>query len=70
MKKIVVHDEILAWVGLALRRAAKRAGEVVAQTNTPLAVYENVKVVKEKLRKRCNVGHDCSCCTGEGLASD
>jgi len=36
----VVHDELLAKVGLALRRAAKRAGEIVAQTNTPIARTE------------------------------
>ena len=33
-EKIVVHDELLAKVGVALRRAAKRAKEIAAQTNT------------------------------------
>jgi hypothetical protein len=44
--KIVVHDELLAKVGGALSRAAKRAREIAAQTNTPIVVYENGKVVK------------------------
>ncbi len=29
-EKIVVHDEVLAKVGVALRRAAKRAREIAA----------------------------------------
>ncbi len=52
MKKIVVHDELLAKVGVALRRAAKRARESAAQTNTPIVVYENGKVVKKKVTKK------------------
>jgi len=40
-EKIVVHDDLLAKVGVALRRAARRAGEIAAQTNTPIVVYEN-----------------------------
>lgn len=48
-EKIVVHDELLAKVGVALRRAAKRAREIAAQTNTPIVVYENGKVVKKKV---------------------
>jgi hypothetical protein len=52
MKKIVVHDELLAKVGGALRRAAKRAREIAAQTNTPIVVFENGKVVGKKVTKR------------------
>jgi len=48
-EKIVVHDEVLAKVGVALRRAAKRAREIAAQTNTPIVVFENGKVVKKKV---------------------
>lgn len=51
-EKIVVHDELLAKVGGALRRAAKRAREIAAQTNTPIVVYENGKVVKKKMAKK------------------
>jgi hypothetical protein len=51
-EKIVVHDELLAKVGGALRRAAKRAREIAAQTNTPIVVYENGKVVKKKVTKK------------------
>ena len=42
----------LAGVGGALRRAAKRAREIAAQTNTPIVVYENGKVVKKKVAKK------------------
>jgi len=54
MKKeqIVAHDELLAKVGVALRRAAKRAREIAAQTNTPIVVFENEKVVKKKVTKK------------------
>jgi hypothetical protein len=37
-KKIVVHDEDLAKVGVALRRAAKQARKIAEQTNTPLII--------------------------------
>jgi DNA-directed RNA polymerase subunit K/omega len=45
--KIVVHDELLAKVGVALRRAARRARQIAEQTNTPIVVFENGKVVKK-----------------------
>jgi hypothetical protein len=48
----VVHDELLAKVGVALRRAARRAREIAVQTNTPLVVYENGRVVKKKVAKK------------------
>jgi hypothetical protein len=51
-EKIVVHDELLAKVGVALRRAAKRAREIAAQTNTPIVVFANGKVVKKKVTKK------------------
>ncbi|GEM_PF-995491 len=51
-EKIVVHDELLAVVGVALRRAAKRAREIAARTNTPIVVFENGKVVKKKVTKK------------------
>jgi hypothetical protein len=51
-EKIVVHDELLAKVGVALRRAAKRAREIAAQTNTPLVVFDNGKVVRKKVTKK------------------
>jgi hypothetical protein len=50
--KIVVHDEVLAKVGVALRRAAKRAREIAAQTNTPLVVLEKGRVVKKRVVKK------------------
>ena len=48
-KKIVVLDKDLAKVGTALRRAAKQARKVALQTNTPLVIYENGRVIKKKL---------------------
>lgn len=50
-KKIVVRDEDLAKVGVALRRAAKQARKIAIQTNTPLVVWENGRVVKKKLSR-------------------
>jgi hypothetical protein len=47
--KIVVQDEVLAKVGVALRRAAKRAREIAAWTNTPIVVMENGRVVEKKI---------------------
>jgi Ribonuclease G/E len=45
-KKTVV-DEDLAKVGTALRRAAKQARKTALQTNTPLIIYENGRVIKK-----------------------
>jgi hypothetical protein len=50
-KKIVVLDEDLAKVGVALRRAAKQARKTAIQTITPLIVWENGRVVKKKLSR-------------------
>jgi hypothetical protein len=51
--KIVVQDEVLAKVGVALRRAAKRAREIATYTNTPIVIMENGRVVaKKNLGKR------------------
>jgi len=47
--KKAVLDEDLAKVGTALRRAAKQARKTAIQTNTPLVIYENGRVVKKKL---------------------
>jgi predicted Rossmann-fold nucleotide-binding protein len=44
-----VLDEDLAKVGTALRRAAKQARKIAIQTNTPLVIYENGRVIKKKL---------------------
>jgi hypothetical protein len=50
-KKIVVLDEEMAKVGKALRRAAKQARKIAIQSNTPLVIWENGRVVKKKLVK-------------------
>lgn len=50
--KIVIQDEVLAKVGVALRRAAKRAREIAALTNTPIVVMENGRVVEKKIGRR------------------
>jgi hypothetical protein len=52
MKEIAVHDELLAKVGVALRRAARSAREIAAQTNTLIVVFENGKVVKKRVAKK------------------
>ena len=62
-EKVVVHDEVLAKVGVALRRAAKRAREIAAQTNTPIVVFENGKVVKKKVTKKYNRARSAMPCT-------
>jgi hypothetical protein len=51
-KNIRILDEDLAKVGVALRRAAKRAREEAAKTNTPLIVFENGRVIKKKIAKK------------------
>lgn len=51
-KKVVVHDEDLAKVGIALRRAAKQARKIAEQTNTPLIIYEGGRVVRKKVGKK------------------
>ena len=48
-KKIIILDKDMARVGIALRRAAKQAKKIAIQTNTPLVVWENGRVVKKKL---------------------
>lgn len=50
-KRVVVRDKDLAKVGIALRRAAKQARKIAIQTNTPLVVWENGRVVKKKLSR-------------------
>jgi predicted ABC-type ATPase len=44
-----VVDEDLAKVGTALRRAAKQARKTALQTNTPLIIYENGRVIKKTI---------------------
>jgi hypothetical protein len=48
-QKKIILDEDLAKVGVALRRAAKRAREEAERTNTPLVFFENGRVIKKKL---------------------
>ena len=48
-KKTVILDEDLAKAGVALRRAARQARRIAIQTNTPLVVWENGRVVKKRL---------------------
>ena len=48
-RKIGIRDKDMAGVGPALRRAAKQARKIAIQTNTPLVVWENGRVVKKKL---------------------
>jgi hypothetical protein len=50
--KKVLLDKDMARVGVALRRAAKQAKKIAIQTNTPLVVWENGRVVKKKLSRK------------------
>jgi len=49
--KKVILDKDMARVGIALRRAAKQARKIAIQTNTPLILWENGRVVKKKLSR-------------------
>ena len=49
-KKIVL-DKDLSKVGPALRRAAKQARKMAKQTNTPLVVYEQGRVIRKAVEK-------------------
>jgi hypothetical protein len=51
-QKKIILDEDLAKVGVALRRAAKRAREEAARTNTPIVFFENGRVIKKKIVKK------------------
>ena len=46
--KKVFLDKDMARVGIALRRAAREARRIAIQTNTPLVVWENGRVVKKR----------------------
>lgn len=50
--RIVVHDEDLAKVGAALRRAGKQARKIAARTNTPLIIYENGRVMRKRIKEK------------------
>ena len=52
-KKIVL-DEDLSKVGPALQRAAKQARKIARQTNTPLVVYEQGRVIRRIAEKDKN----------------
>lgn len=51
-QKKIIQDEDLAKVGVALRRAAKRAREEAERTNTPIVFFENGRVTKKKIAKK------------------
>ena len=51
-QKKIIHDEDLAKVSVALRRAAKRARNVAERTNTPLIIFENGRIIKKKIVKK------------------
>jgi hypothetical protein len=52
--KNIALDKDMAGVGPALRRAAKQARKIAIQTNTPLVVWENGRVVKKRLSGKKN----------------
>lgn len=62
--KKVFLDKDMARVGIALRRAARQARKIAIQTNTPLVVWENGRVVKKRLSREeglmKDLGRRCS----------
>ena len=44
-----VQDADLAKVGAALKRAAARARKVAEQTNTPLVIYKDGRVIRKRV---------------------
>jgi len=50
-KKLPILDKDMARVGIALRQAAKQARKIAIQTNTPLVIWENGRVVKKKISR-------------------
>ena len=47
--KTVIRDKDLQGVEEALRRAGTRARKIAEQTNTPLVIYKDGKVIKKKV---------------------
>lgn len=45
-----VQDADIRALGPALRRAARAARQIAKQTNTPLVVWENGRVVGKRIR--------------------
>ena len=43
------RDPDMAKVGVALRRAARRARQIAEETGTPLVIYENGRVTKKRV---------------------
>ena len=54
VKKVIVLDEDLAKVGVALRRAAAKARKLAEQTRTPLVIYERGRVIRKRVGKTKN----------------
>ncbi len=48
-EKNKIKDEDLKKAEAALRRAAAKAREIARQTGTPLVIFKNGKIVKEKV---------------------
>ena len=51
MKQVIrrVHDVDMVKVGAALKRAAARARKVAEQTNTPLVIYKDGRVIRKRV---------------------
>ena len=48
-EKQKIKDPDIDKAGVALQRAAKRAREIAKQTGTPLVIYKDGQIVKEKV---------------------
>ena len=47
--KAEIRDKDLQGVEKALRRAGTRARKIAEQTNTPLVIYKDGKIIKKKV---------------------
>ena len=47
--KAEIRDKDLQGVEKALRRAGTRAKKIAEQTNTPLVIYKDGKIIKKKV---------------------
>ena len=50
--KIKIRDKDLAGVGKALRRAGNQARKIAKETNTPLVIYKDGKIIKKNVGQR------------------
>jgi len=50
-KKIIIKDPDLAKVDVALRRAAQKARQKARETNTPLVIYKDGRIIMQPVEE-------------------